>query len=110
MSEAGDEGQMPDDFDSNLIRALNHRVRRDILRALHASEDPLSPARLAETTGEPLSKVSYHVRILATLKTIVLDSERQVRGSIEHLYVSAVADDEQVVALLEATLKSDEAD
>jgi len=83
-------------------------LRRQILRLLHLSEDSSSPARLAEGLDEELSSVSYHVQVLKGFEAVKKVDERPVRGAIEHFYVSCVADDAKILALLDATKESDE--
>lgn len=93
---------------ANLIRALDHRVRRLILRSLHDSGEPQSPARLAKALGQTLSTVSYHVGVLKGLEAVKRVEEREVRGTVEHFYVSEVGGDEVVLTLLATTRESDE--
>ena len=107
-------GEEPYEVD-DLIRALNHRLRRQILRLLHSSRRPLSPTLIEETlelgdhNEHKLSTVSYHVGVLAGFKAIFLVDEQPVRGAMEHFYASAVSDTAWVRSLLKRTLKSDEA-
>jgi DNA-binding transcriptional ArsR family regulator len=95
----------------DLIRALNHRVRRQILRVLNRSRRPLSPTQIEEKLGlgGKLSQISYHVTTLSAAKVISLVDEQQVRGAMEHFYVSAVSDNALVRGLLKGTQKSDAA-
>jgi DNA-binding transcriptional ArsR family regulator len=85
--------------------ALNHPVRRQILRTLNRSESPLSPGEIA-STGLPdssLSVVSYHARVLRTCGSVSLSTSDPSADERAPLYVSNVADDEQVATVLEAT-------
>jgi DNA-binding transcriptional ArsR family regulator len=76
--------------DAELLVALRHELRRKILRAM-VEEDPVSPRRLAEVLHEPLSNVSYHVRVLADdCGAIELVDTAEVRGSMQHFYSSRV--------------------
>lgn len=76
--------------DAELLVALRHELRRRILRAM-AEEDPVSPRRLAQVLHEPLSNVSYHVRVLAAdCGVIELVDTKEVRGSMQHFYSSRV--------------------
>lgn len=93
---------------ANLISALNHPLRRRILRSLRETEGRSSPARLRERLGGELSSVSYHVTVLVGLGVLRSDGDQQVRGAIEHFYVSQIEDDAAIMALLESTRKSDE--
>jgi DNA-binding transcriptional ArsR family regulator len=68
-----------------LLSALKHELRRRILR-LMADGEPISPRELSEPLGEPISNVSYHVRVLAEYALIESVEERQVRGATQHFY------------------------
>jgi DNA-binding transcriptional ArsR family regulator len=46
----------------------------------------MSPREVSRVLGEPLSNVSYHVRVLAECEAITLDSTKPVRGSMQHFY------------------------
>ena len=69
----------------DLFDALKHPLRRQILREM-AGEAPLSPRELATVVKEPLTNVSYHVRVLADCGAVTLVRTRRVRGSIQHFY------------------------
>jgi DNA-binding transcriptional ArsR family regulator len=70
----------------DLFTALAHPLRRRILRKLIAEGRALSPAELSESLDEPLSKLSYHVRVLANCDAVKLVRTRQIRGSTQHFY------------------------
>jgi len=93
----------------NLIAALNHEIRRQVLRRLEASDDALSPAQLARSLKRPLGTVSYHVRVLAGYRAARRVAEVPVRGAVEHFYVSTLEGNELAQALLEETRAGDEA-
>jgi DNA-binding transcriptional ArsR family regulator len=101
--------------EDDLIRAVNHPLRRQILRLLHSSRDPLSPMQIEKTLElgdepkENLSTISYHVRVLADYKISPKVGQRQVRGAMQRFYVSEVSDSACVRGLLKRTLESDEA-
>ncbi|HWW67800.1 MAG TPA: helix-turn-helix domain-containing protein [Solirubrobacterales bacterium] len=79
----------PDRSDTNdLLIALRHPLRRQILRAMAGDTRPLSPRELASSLAQPLSNVSYHVRVLADCSVLELVGTRQVRGSMQHFYRS----------------------
>jgi DNA-binding transcriptional ArsR family regulator len=71
---------------NDLFTALGHPLRRQILRTMIGAEDETSPRQLAADLSEPLSALSYHVRVLAECKAIELVGTRQVRGSTQHFY------------------------
>jgi len=54
-----------------------------------------------------LTGVSYHFRILSDLGVARLTRTRQVRGSTQHFYVSRVAKNSLVAAILKETEKVD---
>lgn len=100
--------------EEDLIRALTNALRRQVLRLLHSSKKPLSPAqveaelKLGEEVKEELSHVSYHMKTLARLEVISLDDEEQVRGATKHFYVSNVSGIAWVRGLLKRMQKCDE--
>jgi DNA-binding transcriptional ArsR family regulator len=75
--------------DNDLLVALRHPLRRQLLREM-AGEEAISPRQLAAATGQPLSNVSYHVRVLADCAAVILVGTRPVRGSMQHFYCSVV--------------------
>lgn len=75
--------------ENNLLRALRHPLRRRILRQL-ADGETASPRELSADLRQPLSNVSYHVRVLAECEAVTLVKARPARGSVEHFYRSTV--------------------
>jgi DNA-binding transcriptional ArsR family regulator len=75
--------------DNDLLVALRHPVRRDILRTM-AGEKAISPRQIASALHQPLSNVSYHVRVLADCAAVSLVSTKPVRGSMQHFYRVAI--------------------
>lgn len=71
---------------NDLFTALGHPLRRRILRTMIAGKGETSPRQLSAGLGEPLSALSYHVRVLAECEAIELVGTRQVRGSTQHFY------------------------
>jgi len=70
----------------DLFEALAHPLRRQILRKMIEDEAETSPRDLAHDLNEQLSKLSYHVRVLASCAAIELVRTEQVRGSTQHFY------------------------
>ena len=70
--------------DIRLLKALGHPVRQKILVALKGRV--ASPSDLAQELGEPLSNVSYHIKILLESEAIELVKTEPRRGAIEHFY------------------------
>jgi predicted transcriptional regulator len=75
--------------DNDLLVALRHPVRRDILRTM-TGEEAISPREIASVLHQPLSNVSYHVRVLAECAAISLVDTKPVRGSMQHFYCTAI--------------------
>jgi DNA-binding transcriptional ArsR family regulator len=75
--------------DNDLLVALRHPLRREILREM-AGEEAISPREIAAALHQPLSNVSYHVRVLADCAAISLVSTKPVRGSMQHFYCTAI--------------------
>ena len=55
-----------------------------------ADKGETSPRELAAGLDEPLSALSYHVRVLAECEAIELVGTRQIRGSTQHFYRAAI--------------------
>lgn len=75
---------------NDLFVALAHPLRRGILREAIANEGELSPRDLASDLEQPLSRLSYHVRVLAGCGALELTRTQQIRGSTQHFYRAAV--------------------
>jgi DNA-binding transcriptional ArsR family regulator len=76
-------------FDSvveRAVTALKHPLRLELLRFF--VEDTFSPNEIAKKLRQPLGKVSYHTRVLEETGFVELVDTRQVRGAVEHRYVS----------------------
>ncbi|HEX3609836.1 MAG TPA: helix-turn-helix domain-containing protein [Solirubrobacterales bacterium] len=71
---------------NNLFTALGHPLRRRVLRKMIQKDGELSPRELAVGLAEPLSAVSYHVRVLAECRAVKLMRTGKVRGATEHFY------------------------
>lgn len=75
--------------DHDLLVALRHPLRRRILREM-ADGKVISPRELATELQQPLSNVSYHVRVLTKRGAVTLVKTKPARGSVQHFYRSAV--------------------
>jgi DNA-binding transcriptional ArsR family regulator len=76
--------------EADLLRALRHPLRRRILREM-ADGEAISPRRLSTVLQQPLSNVSYHVRVLAECDAVTLVRTAPSRGSVQHFYRSRVS-------------------
>ena len=70
--------------DPRVVKALNHPLRVEILRAIEVER--ASPVELSRRLDAPLGVVSYHVRVLADLGLIKLVKRTPRRGAVEHHY------------------------
>jgi DNA-binding transcriptional ArsR family regulator len=71
-----------------MAKALAHPLRVQLLAALN--EGVASPNELAKKLDEPLTNVSYHVRMLHDLGCIELVETEPRRGALEHYYRAIV--------------------
>lgn len=93
---------------ADLIKAIDHPLRRRMLRLLNEREEPLSSMQMADELGISLSITAYHVRILHELRAVVRAGKRQVRGALQRFYKSKVKADPPIETLLEETREVDE--
>lgn len=77
-----------------LLFVLQHPLRRQLLRLYVEEEGRLSPKELADFTKQHLSKVGYHVRVLAEQGAVRLIETQPRRGSVEHFYEATALVDE----------------
>jgi DNA-binding transcriptional ArsR family regulator len=78
MSESNGE------IDQQLVRALAHPLRVQILRILEKCV--ASPNQMAGLTRKPLGNVSYHTKVLLKYGCIELVDTVSRRGAVEHFY------------------------
>lgn len=83
-----------------LIYALNHPVRRQILRLLGEPGLEASPSDMRRSMSVGLSALSFHAQVLSELGVTSGTRTQQVRGALEHFYASNVAGNELVEAIL----------
>lgn len=92
----------------DMLLAIAHPLRRRILRRLGEGDEPTSPIQLADDLEGPLGKIAYHVRVLWRLGVLSAAGEQQVRGAVEHFYLSTIENDPPIETLLDETRKEDE--
>ena len=90
------------------LTALNHPLRRSILRILGETEIA-SATDIARLTEIRLGNVAYHVKVLTELEVLELVRRRQVRGAFEKFYrpVPIGTEIEWVRVVLERTREDD---
>jgi hypothetical protein len=77
-----------------LVFLLQHPLRKQLLRLYVEAAGARSPKELTIPVNKPVSRVGYHVRILATYGAVVLVKTQPRRGSIEHFYkATSLVDD-----------------
>ncbi|MBS1842928.1 MAG: helix-turn-helix domain-containing protein [Actinobacteria bacterium] len=83
-----EESRAPDGdtIDQNLVRALSHPMRVQILEALQGRS--ASPTELAKKFTESLGVVSYHANALLDVGCIEQVRTQPKRGTIEHFYTA----------------------
>lgn len=72
------------EVDQQIVRALAHPLRVEILRLLE--KGPNSPSQISDVLDERLGNVTYHVKVLVQCGCIELYETRPVRGAVEHFY------------------------
>ncbi len=75
--------------DNDLLVALRHPLRRQILQRMD-DEKAISPRELSSALRQPLSNISYHVRVLAECEAVALVETKPVRGSMQHFYCTSI--------------------
>jgi DNA-binding transcriptional ArsR family regulator len=89
--------------------ALDHRVRRDILRQLLA-RSPQSPNELTlALSSAALSVVQYHLSVLTNIGAVTIDGTREAKGSRQSVYAPAFADEDRILGVLGKMEKQDSA-
>ncbi len=83
--------------DADLVRALDHRVRRETMRLLNASEIPLSTHEIAEGVGQTLARTCHHIEVLRRRGLVALVA---ADANIETFYASRIKDQAAVTIFL----------
>ena len=84
---------------NDLFTALAHPLRRKILRKMLELKDETAPRELSAELREPLSALSYHVRVLAECGAVKLKRTHKIRGATQHFYRAAIKADWARMAL-----------
>ncbi|HEX5527840.1 MAG TPA: winged helix-turn-helix domain-containing protein [Solirubrobacterales bacterium] len=71
-------------IDQELVKALSHPIRVEILEALQGRV--ASPSELSKDLDESLKVISYHAKTLVKCGCLELVGREPRRGSIEHLF------------------------
>lgn len=100
-------GEMDGHAAIRLLHALNHRVRRRILRFLADADTAASPVAISRELGIPLGVVSYHVTTLRHCKAVEQTGVKPIRGAVEHFYETQLEKNPIADTTLEATREVD---
>ena len=92
-----------------MLEALNHTLRRRILRAFGDRDEQVSSAHLARILGAPISEVAYHVAFLVRSGAVEVGGTEHARGASKRLYrLTAEGKAEWVRGVLDASRDSDD--
>lgn len=72
------------EVDQQLIRALAHPLRVEILKSLE--DGPRSPKQVSSRSGELLGTIGYHMGVLLRCGCVELAETIPRRGAVEHVY------------------------
>lgn len=103
MATFAGEGERSRGFQEAVSYAVGHRIRVEILAALHEREDA-SASELARIVHQPLSTVTHHVEELLKAGSIMIARTEKVRSVRQNFYRvagSLFLTDEEVAALTE---------
>lgn len=95
-----------------LEHALNHPLRREILRALNRSDRPRTAAELVSACppATSVTLLNYHAAVLERCDLVrAIETDVAGEGFSRH-YASNVAEDVQIIAILSATEALDRGD
>lgn len=92
-------------LEPELQNALDHPVRREILRSLKGGKRPRTSAELAAALAPfSVSQVNYHVHVLVAAGAVAGRDRSPAAGPP---FASGVSDKPQVIAVLQATERGD---
>lgn len=110
-----DDRPLPPDLAADLAphlrEALNHQLRRRILRTLNTRSQPQTLAKLSLVDpGGGVSAVSYHLRVLEGCGSVSVSPAPPGEAESVWRYASNVSSDRWVLSVLEATAQLDDLD
>jgi hypothetical protein len=88
-----------------LEHALNHPLRREVLRALNRSDLPRSAAELVASSlpSTSVTLLNYHAAVLERCDLVRVTEDEVAGAGFSRRYASNVAEDVQIIAILSAT-------
>lgn len=90
---SGDSGA-GNDAEQAMIFLLQHPLRKRLLRLYAEAKEMRSPKELTVPVNKSVSKVGYHVRVLADHGAVEIVAEQPRRGAVEHFYEATPLVDE----------------
>jgi DNA-binding transcriptional ArsR family regulator len=90
-----------------LVAALNHWMRRAILRWINDEQTKYCATDLEDLMDLALSNISYHMRFMDRAGLLKLADTKRVRGATAYYYVSAVTENQIVQMVLKETEDED---
>jgi DNA-binding transcriptional ArsR family regulator len=91
-----------------MLEALNHTLRRRILRSFGSKEEQVGAADLAHALDAPISEVSYHIAFLVKSRALETGDIENARGASRRFYcLSPNGKAEWVRDVLEASRDDD---
>lgn len=92
-----------------MLEALNHTLRRRILRAFENQDERVSTIQLAGALDAPISQISYHIAFLVKSGALEAGHPKKARGASRCLYrLTPNGKAEWVRGVLEASRDSDD--
>jgi predicted transcriptional regulator len=96
--------------DPQMLEALNHSLRRCILRAVEAEGGETGALELSRTLGSPIGEIAYQLSVLVRAGALEATRIERRRGASRQLYrLSPHGRAEWVRGALEAFRQSDDA-
>lgn len=90
-----------------MIYALDHPLRREVLRTLHDATEPISPKQISDKLRWDLQAIAFHVRVLRERNLARCTRTQRVRGTKRHYYVSRVRKNALLASILAGTEEDD---
>lgn len=84
MNSSARAGQRHKSIEEVVAYAVGHRIRVQVLTVL--AEGVYSPDEISRIIGEPINKVSHHIKELVDAGSIELVRTKPVRNAIQHYY------------------------
>ncbi len=101
--------QLAESLGPGVRRALMHGMRRRILRTLNQDRSALTLRDLATVFPKAsLSTVSYHLLVLGDCGAVAVAGVEPAEGTLTRSFVSIIAENTQITAVLGATERLDD--